>query len=762
MIQMRETVRLPSRTSVKLVDSWKEIQSELLRLASYGVDIGFDLETTRVDPINSKIVTIALKPRGKVALVIDVRRWYDSKESEDNFRLLGSLLSGLFDGSVTIVGQNLKFDLLFFLAQLGLAGYKVYDTMLAEQVILGLGVSSAAEKGIHFDLASIGARYGVEVHKEERSWFIDLDQRPEWNLPLPEDQLAYIRQDVSVVHRIKEAQQAAIERDGLGEVINLEMRALFPLVGIEHWGVQINRWGWLEVIDRVTEEMQGLERTLHFGAEDGSFEGLDVHVLKVRNERYMEKWQPYEKRMMKRDDWVQRAREMWDGNIVSHTAYKNWSEFKKTQLDEFYAEYGKMDKPAGNKEGVNLGSWMQVRDGFNDLGIPVESVSEDTLEPYRGQHPLVGVYLDYVKDRKIVTVYGREKKNGGPSFIDMLDDSDRMRASYQQLGADTGRMSSYRPNFQQIPEKGVGKELRKNVVAAPGYVLVDADFSNIELRAIAELSGDKFLLDAFASGEDVHAYTAVVMWNLKVPVGVSAKEWTSSHDAVVGGRTLVGTSYRTIAKTINYMLLYGAGVKKLAAMLGISEKDARSVLNTYYETFAQAIAWLSSQKSLLDRAKASGEKRVFAQTRSGRRRWFDIPAAPMFPMASRNLDASLQQNFEQRQLTVDDADKYQEAVAEWKGRLASIKRQLANTPIQGLSADITKEAVALWYEQVGYNNDMRLVAVIHDELLVEATLGSASMAAEMLEAVMMAAMRKYLKVVELGNANAVQTDHWSH
>jgi DNA polymerase I-like protein with 3'-5' exonuclease and polymerase domains len=761
MIQMRETVRLPSRTSVKLVDSWKEIQSELLRLASYGVDIGFDLETTRVDPINSKIVTIALKPRGKVALVIDVRRWYDSKESEDNFRLLGSLLSGLFDGSVTIVGQNLKFDLLFFLAQLGLAGYKVYDTMLAEQVILGLGVSSAAEKGIHFDLASIGARYGVEVHKEERSWFIDLDQRPEWNLPLPEEQLAYIRQDVSVVHKIKEAQVTAIELANLWEVIDLEMRALFPLVGIEHWGVQINRDGWLSVIDRVTEEMHGLERTLHLGSEDGTFEGLDVHVLKVRNERYMEKWGPYEVWMKGRDAIVAGAREHWDSHTRAGVELPspNWSAFKKATLDWWYAENEKRDKPAGNKEGVNLGSWMQVRDGFNDLGIPVESVSEDTLEPYRGQHPLVGIYLDYVKDRKIITVYGREKKNGGPSFIDMLDGSSRMRASYQQIGADTGRMSSYRPNFQQIPEKGVGKELRKNVVAAPGYILVDADFSNIELRAIAELSGDKFLLDAFASGEDIHAYTAVVMWKLSVPAGVSAKEWTSSHDAVVGGRTLVGTSYRTIAKTINYMLLYGAGVKKLAGMLGISERDARTVLNTYYETFAQAIAWLSSQKSLLDAAKAAGEKRVFAQTRSGRRRWFDIPAHPPTPIGQMVPNHG---SYGVIRLTVEQSDKWQKDMDEWRGRVASIKRQLANTPIQGLSADITKEAVARWYEVVGYDRDMRLVAVIHDELLVEAREDEVAVASSLLEGVMYWAMDKYLHVVDKGEVHAVRTPYWSH
>src|SRR5689334_17543720 len=107
-------------------------------------------------------------------------------------------------------------------------------------------------------------------------------------------------------------------------------------------------------------------------------------------------------------------------------------------------------------------------------------------------------------------------------------------------------MSSYAPNFQQIPADGVGSELRKNVVAAPGYTLVVADFSNIELRIVAELSGDKFLIDAFASGEDVHAYTAAVMFGL--PKEQATKDWTNEHNAVVGGREIENTSYRKVAK----------------------------------------------------------------------------------------------------------------------------------------------------------------------------------------------------------------------
>jgi DNA polymerase I-like protein with 3'-5' exonuclease and polymerase domains len=799
--------------SVYVLDDLSEVPAIVGRMRSYGRDVGFDIETVDRNPIKDQIVALQFKPKGKKAAIIDVRHF-----SKSDLRMLGSMLEPLFDGSVTLVGQNLKFDLEFLLAQLGLAAHKVYDTMLAEQIILGLGVSSAKLKNIHFGMADIADRYGVDVHKEERSWFIHLDTRVEggvrtqvgvqeecvdhyynedgqevdstdddddsltvkqecqevpvfevvggtrpWDEPFPVEQIIYMRQDVSVVHKIKEAQQTGITEYGLGVVIDIEMRALPALTGIEVFGVQINREGWLSVIDRVEVRARELETVLHLGKPptynekgvlvDAGFEGLDVHVLKVRQEKYLEKWRPYQDWMKARDAFIATRKAEWDAlpkgqvlHIPERTEpFKNWSEYKKWSLDWWYERNGRQARPPASKSGVNLGSWMQVRDGLNDLGIPVKGVSEEELEPYRNRHPLVGVYIDYSHARKVVTVYGREKGKKAQSFIELLDEHDRLRASYQQIGADTGRMSSFQPNFQQIPADGVGSELRKNVVAAPSHTLVVADFSNIELRIVAELSGDKFLLDAFGSGEDVHAYTAAVMFGL--PAEQATKDWTNSHNAVVGGRELENTSYRKVAKTINYMLLYGAGVKRLAVMLGISDKDAKALLDLYYSTFATAMAFLNEQKGRLQAAKDAGESRAYAETRAGRRRWFDIPKYPKIPKG---------------QLTTEAWDELDEKVAEWKKQTASIKRQLANTPIQGLSADITKLAAALWYEAVGYSERMRLVAVIHDEFIIELLPKYAEKASHILADVMMKAMKTFLYQVDLGEVKPVVSDHWVH
>jgi DNA polymerase-1 len=490
--------------------------------------------------------------------------------------------------------------------------------------------------------------------------------------------------------------------------------------------------------------MKELEVILHTGTDE--FDGFDVHILNVRHQKYMDKWLPYKDWMIARDTYMATREHEWK---EAHPKQSGWGEAKKRYLEEWYEIHGKMTKPPENKSGVNLGSWVQIRDGLNDMDIPVKKVNEDALTPYM-DHPLVKVYLEYSGARKIVSLYGRERGKKARSFIEMLDELGRLYASYQQLGADTGRMSSFEPNLQQIPDKGLGSELRHFVVAMLGYILVDTDFSNIELRIAAELSGDKFLLDAFASGQDLHAYTAVIMFGLKIPKSADLKEWTESHDAVVGGRTLNNISYRKVAKTINYMLLYGAGVKRLSATLEISEKDARVLLDIYYKTFATVIAWLKVQQTRLDKAKKAGEKLVYSETLSGRRRWFAIPEYPPYPAAKG------------QQISVEEAQKWEEDVDEYKSQLASIKRQLGNTPIQGLSADITKLAGALWYERVGYSDDMRVVAVIHDEFIVEARIGCEDKAKEIIKDVMYQAMQTYLKAVDLGKVKPVVTAFWKH
>ena len=728
--------------------------------------VGFDIETTSTDPTRDKIITLAFRPgvRGET-VVFDVRHLQPQE-----LRLLGSMLEPLFNGTVELVGQNLKFDMEFVWLQMGLAGHRAYDTMLAEQVILGLGTSSAHERGIGLSMADIASRYGFHAHKEERDWFIHLDEREDWWLPLPEDQLSYIEQDVTVPQQIKAAQGLKIEELELEGPIQLEMRDLFPVVGMEGWGVQIDVDGWLSVIDRVSEKAKQLESIVHLGKE-GEHEGLDVHVLKVRHQKYMDKLLPYEEWYKAREAFIATRKQEWEehktaGPGESHVlttpeetfnlnTYKNWLEYKKAVLEWYDASHEKFPKPPASKSGVNLGSSKQVLDGFTDLlgEVPKDnkgkpSVGEENLAPYINRHPLVQAYIDYKHAQKIVDVYGRERGRKDYSFVELLDETGRLRAGYHQIGADTERKSSYRPNLQQAPDRGVGKELRRYVVPAPGYVFVDADFSNIELRILAELSAEvegrsHFLLDAFASGVDVHSYVAGILFRL--PPEKINKKWTSENEV------FPGIPYRYVAKTGSYMLIYGGGKRRLAAELKAPPKEADELFGLFHEAFATELEWLSRQRRRLDQASRRGEKRVYAETRAGWKRWFDIPPHPQRFVPGQD-----------RRMRVVPEEEYAVALDEWKQSMASIRRQLANTPIQGLSAAITKLAEVLWYERVGYDDGMRLVASIHDELLVEARLGREQEAVETLREVMVEAMSTYLKVVDLGKVEPAVVPYWSH
>ncbi len=200
-------------------------------------DVGFDIETTGLNPREDKIVLVSLKPKGLRGHYIDARHM------EPGF--LSALLAPYFDSpDITLVGHNIQFDLEFMLIQLGLYLDKtrLYDTMSAELEILGLGSAEASKhKETQVSLSSVARRYGLAVSKEERNWFIDLDKRPAWNEPIPQEQYVYARQDVSVIHRIKALQEPRIKKLGLEEVVELEMSAKPAEVLKSYWGLSVDK-----------------------------------------------------------------------------------------------------------------------------------------------------------------------------------------------------------------------------------------------------------------------------------------------------------------------------------------------------------------------------------------------------------------------------------------------------------------------------------------------------------------------------------------
>ena len=760
-------------------------------MVANGGDVAFDIETTGLSPRASKIAMLQFKQRGKVPFILDVRG-----AGREERAWLGSKLRPLFVG-VRLLGMNLKFDLEFMLVQYGIAldGVHLYDVMLAEQVIRGMGTSSARAAGISFDMAGIAGRYGLPVSKQERNWFIDLDTRIEgqhteivdwevedgaedetpvfgevggyhpWDMPFPDEQLLYGVQDVAILFDIYDHQQPLLKQYALEPTADLEMLVEPPTASMEAGGVLIRPDGWMKVINRAQREASRIEAILHYGdladgagiddvrrciADDNCFEGLDYHIIAARQEKYEDLLIPYEEWRIAREAFIESRRAEWDsvGNqffpaTEGHSPVKGWGEYKKLALAWYDERHEKPKKPTLDKTLPNIAAPAQIAAALKHIGLQVSGASKEELDRHAGEHRVIDLLLEFRDSNSIVVKFGQ-------ALLDKRDPiSGRWHPSYEQIGADSGRMSSHGGkeegnsgfNFQQIPSRGKYRDLRHHIIARPGHRLVLADFSNIELRILAELTqkhmGYSALLDAFKSGMDIHEATARMMFGLGKDVDVRS-------DAVINGKN-VHISWRNIAKTINYGLSYGMGVQRLALTLKVDLPTAQELMKLYRETYNNETKFLRDLKSVVDNAIKTGKRRVKSRTLLGRIRWFAVPVKPTLLGKDK-----------------DSVHAFEEAMQDFNKEVSGVKLALANTPIQGTSADITKLAVAIWHERYGSDPHMHLLGVVHDELIVEAEICFVPAAEEKLAKVMDEAQRTFLKRVALPVPEVMHSKYWLH
>ncbi len=313
---------------------------------------------------------------------------------------------------------------------------------------------------------------------------------------------------------------------------------------------------------------------------------------------------------------------------------------------------------AGREFVVN--STKQLREVlFDELGLAPQkktktgySTDAATLEALADEHPIAECLLEYRNLEKLRSTY----TDALPPLVDAHDG--RIHTRFKQTGASTGRLSSEHPNLMNIPIRSTeGMRIRRAFVAADGYQLCSADYSQIELRVMAHLSGDQGLIDAFGAGADVHTETAARVF------GVAPDEVTSLQ--------------RSRAKVVNYGLLYGMQTWGLASRMGIERDEAQAVIDAYFDEFA-------TLRKFMDDLVAQATKDGYTTTLLGRRRYFP-------ELHSRN------QRFRQMG-----------------------ERQALNAPIQGTAADIMKVAmVDLDRELSSCRLDARLLLQVHDELVLE-------------------------------------------
>lgn len=321
----------------------------------------------------------------------------------------------------------------------------------------------------------------------------------------------------------------------------------------------------------------------------------------------------------------------------------------------------------------NVNSPKQLGEAlFVKLGLPPRkktksgySTNAETLESLRSEHPVIDDILQYRTYQKLNSTYVE-------GLLKVIGPDGRMHSTFNQTEARTGRLSSSEPNMQNIPIRTpLGSQLRQFFVAKPGCTLVDADYSQIELRLLAHISGDESMRQAFLTGQDIHRSTAAKIYNLPPE--------------------MITPALRSSAKAVNFGIVYGIGAFSLSRDINVSVKEADQFIKNYLATFPGV-------KNYMDETIAHGTEKGYVTTLFGRRR-----ALPELASKNHNL----------------------RALGE---------RMAMNTPIQGTAADVIKLAmVKVWRRLRAERLAAKLILQVHDELIVEAPEAEAETVARILK-----------------------------
>lgn len=327
---------------------------------------------------------------------------------------------------------------------------------------------------------------------------------------------------------------------------------------------------------------------------------------------------------------------------------------------------------------------------FEELGLPCGkktktgySTNAEVLEEIQNKHPIVPLILEYRTLTKLASTYV-------DGLLEEIDEDGRVRSDFKQTETRTGRISSANPNMQNIPvRKELGRNMRRFFVADEGKILLDADYSQIELRVLASMCNDDNMCEAFISGEDIHTKTAAQVFGV--------------HEL------FVDADMRRAAKAVNFGIVYGIGAFSLSKDINVSVAQADKYIKDYMKAYPNVGKFMDDTVAF---AQANG----YVTTLFGRRRYI-----PEIKAANKNLQAFG-------------------------------KRAAMNAPVQGTAADIIKIAMVKVYQRLKEENiNARLILQVHDELIVESEIECAERASEILSQEMTNAIK--LRVPLIADVN---------
>jgi len=431
--------------------------------------------------------------------------------------------------------------------------------------------------------------------------------------PFREDQVVYGAKDVEYLVMIRKEQLPLIDKHKLNNVVGLENRVVTAFADIEYNGLDLDSEKWKEIEAVNTDKANKLESDLD--------------------------------NMVKND------------NRVKHFV----SKYIQTDMFTPVTEIRDVD--------IKWTSPKQVLEVFQCIVPKLENVNGKQMYKYRFKYPLIDKYVKYKEAMKLCTSYG-------DAFFKNLSSDKRIHTNFHQI-LDTGRVSSSKPNMQQIPADNI----YRNCFTAPdGWSFVSADYSSQELNVIAFGSKDPVWIEALKNGEDLHSTCAELVYG---------EQWLNGAEddcAYLSRKNKCNCpthkKLRTNVKTINFGLAYGMGPNKLSDTLNISLDAAKELIEKYFQAFPAI-------KGFLDKLGNFGKKYGYIKTFPpyNRKRWF----TNWYPRIWDNKSSSME--------------------------LGSIERASKNTPIQGASADMTKRALVLMRTHINaFNVPVKIVMTVHDQI----------------------------------------------
>jgi len=631
-------VYLP-KPNYEFVDTQEGLRKAVEDLALHSI-LAVDTETSGLSPLVDVLLLVQVAYESK-AYVFDVRALKD----------ISGLKVVLEDPKKTKVLQNAKFDYKMLKYLAGITMNNLFCTLLAERVL-----TTGVEPRPRLNLAALAKKYlGITLQKTIRDAF---HEKGAYRSGFTAEELEYAANDALVLLPIATEQFDELMGVELVATAMLEF-AVLPVIGdMELAGCLLDKESWSDYIVKLTHDR----------------ELASLEVLELMR------------------------------SIV----------------------------PQNNLFGVpviNISSPPQVLRALLKLGVVNEAgealtdTEEDTLSRVAKNFPVCAALLQYRELEKLVSSYGVK-------FLAKITKSTgRLHANFNQLKADTGRSSSSGPNLQQIPsfiypknfdewqraegyetkyafvEDGKEKtiiisDLRKYFVPAPGYKYVAADYSQQELRVLADASKDPVFMKAYFNNEDIHTNTAALIYDVPVEE--------------------VESSQRRVAKTLNFALIYGAGAWKIAQTLNIDEGEAQKLIDKYFRIYPNVKAFMAEKASF-------AVKHGYSLTINNRRRYYKLPDV--------------------REAT-------------YKQDVSKIRRQAANGFIQGSSADVTKQALVYTSDFIKEKSiDAKIIMVVHDEIITETKESQAEVMARGLEDCMVRGFSYFFKRVPM-IVDAAISDHW--